>query len=114
MTEEDGRALWTLRSKWLGLYQVSLVALVDGIWRARRFLGELTLLAGHLVGNRRPMVRRRTALGMDRRRSVTAGVLGPSVAARSWGGSRYDGIRGECGASGYRAGRPSALGWVRR
>ena len=41
MTEEEARALWTLRSKWLGVYQVSFV---DGTWRARRYRGEAKAL----------------------------------------------------------------------
>ena len=37
MTEEEAHALWTLRSKWLGLYQISLVR---GVWCARRYRGQ--------------------------------------------------------------------------
>jgi hypothetical protein len=38
MTEQEQRALWQLRSRWLGTYHV---AFVDDVWRAKRF-GEVT------------------------------------------------------------------------
>jgi len=44
VNEQDGRALWMLRSKWLGLYQVSLVG---GEWRARRYRGDPVLLTAN-------------------------------------------------------------------
>jgi hypothetical protein len=34
MTEEEAHALWTLRSKWLGIYQISLPR---GLWQALRY-----------------------------------------------------------------------------
>ena len=34
MTEQEQSALWRLRSKWLGIYHV---ALVDDVWRAKRY-----------------------------------------------------------------------------
>jgi len=38
MTEQEQSALWRLRSKWLGTYHV---ALVDDVWRAKRY-GDVT------------------------------------------------------------------------
>jgi hypothetical protein len=34
MSEQEQQALWRLRSRWLGIYHV---ALVDDIWRAKRY-----------------------------------------------------------------------------
>jgi hypothetical protein len=34
MTEQERQALWQLRSRWLGIYHV---ALVDDVWRAKRY-----------------------------------------------------------------------------
>lgn len=34
LTEQEQRELWQLRSRWLGVYRV---ALVDEVWRAKRY-----------------------------------------------------------------------------
>jgi hypothetical protein len=34
LTEQERQALWQLRSRWLGIYHV---ALVDDVWRAKRY-----------------------------------------------------------------------------
>jgi len=34
ITEQERQALWQLRSRWLGTYHV---ALVDDVWRAKRY-----------------------------------------------------------------------------
>jgi hypothetical protein len=34
LTEQEQRDLWQLRSRWLGVYHV---ALVDDVWRAKRY-----------------------------------------------------------------------------
>ena len=34
LTEQEQRDLWQLRSRWLGIYHV---ALVDEVWRAKRY-----------------------------------------------------------------------------
>lgn len=44
---DDGRALWQLRNRWLGIYQV---ALSGGIWRAARYHGAATVLTAGTAG----------------------------------------------------------------
>ena len=51
VTEEDGRALWRLRNRWLGAYQV---ALSGGLWLAVRHGGAEPLAAttAHELGQK--------------------------------------------------------------
>ncbi len=41
MTEQEQAELWSLRTKWLGVYYV---ALTDDVWNARRYHDPTTIL----------------------------------------------------------------------
>ena len=41
MTEQEQTELWTLRTKWTGAYHI---ALVDDVWRAKRYRGVTHVL----------------------------------------------------------------------
>ena len=47
MTEQEQAELWRLRTKWLGRYRV---ALVDGVWRAKRYQHVTTIFTANTPG----------------------------------------------------------------
>jgi hypothetical protein len=47
MTQQEQSGLWQLRSRWLGIYHV---ALIDGVWRAKRYHDVTKVLTADSAG----------------------------------------------------------------
>jgi hypothetical protein len=47
MSEQEQRDIWQLRSRWLGVYHV---ALVDDVWRAKRYNDVTKVITADTAG----------------------------------------------------------------